>query len=74
MKVVSLPTTKERSWMFKEMLMLKTETSLPTRNTEDSTSNGTLSMLTNGRVNQSKENSMKNSASMSKDHSTLSLP
>jgi hypothetical protein len=42
-------------WMFKELLMLKTETSWSIKNTEESTSNGTLSMLMNGRVNQEME-------------------
>jgi hypothetical protein len=40
---------------------------------ERSINNGTLSTLTNGRVNPQRENSMKNSDSTSKDHSMLFL-
>jgi hypothetical protein len=47
--------------MSKEELMMKTETSLPTRDTERSTSNSMLSMLTNGRENQPRDNSTKTS-------------
>jgi hypothetical protein len=53
--------------------MLKTETSWSIKNTEESTSNGTLSMLMNGRVNQVMERWMKKLAWRSIDHSTLFL-
>jgi len=51
----------------------KEETSLPTPSMVKSTSNGRLSMLMNGKVNQEKENSMKSTDSTLKDHSMLFL-
>jgi len=59
--------------MSMEELMLRIETSLPIRNMERSTNNGTSSMLMNIKMSQVRENSMRNSDSTSKDHSTLSL-
>jgi hypothetical protein len=56
--------------MFKAELMKKTETSLPTPDTERSISNSMLFMLTNGRENQPRDNSTKTSVFMLKDHST----
>jgi len=52
--------------------MLRAETSLYGPNTRDSTNNGTSSMLMNIQMNQERENSMRDSDSTSKDHSTLS--
>jgi hypothetical protein len=71
-KVLSLSTKKARSSMFKAMLMLKTETLLFTTNTERSTNNGTLSMLTNTQRSQRRVNSTRTSVSMLRDLSTLS--
>jgi hypothetical protein len=59
--------------MFQEAKMLKTKTSLSGTNMAESTSNGMLSTLTNGRVNQRRENSTKTSVFMLRDHSTLFL-
>jgi hypothetical protein len=50
---------KAKSWKSQEMLILKTETSKLDPSMEESTSNGILSMLMNGRVSQEKENLMK---------------
>jgi hypothetical protein len=47
--------------MSKVELMMKTETSLPTRDTERSTNSSMLFMLTNGRVNQPRDNSTSSS-------------
>jgi len=69
--VHSLSTREERSWMSKEMLMARTKTFKYGTSMVNSTNNGMLSILMNGRENQAKENSMKTSDSMSKDHSTL---
>jgi len=52
--------------------MLRTETSLYGPSTVDSTRNGTLFMLMNIQMSQERENSMRDSDSTSKDHSTLS--
>jgi hypothetical protein len=62
---------EERLWMFQEAKMLKTKTSLSGTNMAESTSNGMLSTLTNGRVNQRRENSTKTSVFMLRDHSTF---
>jgi hypothetical protein len=59
--------------MYKVVLMLKTETSLSGTNTERLTNNSISSMLTNGRVNQLRDNSIRDSVSTLKDHSTLLL-
>jgi hypothetical protein len=64
---------EERSWKSKEMLTKKTETSESTMETMDSINNGTSSTLTNGKVNQEKENLTKSSDFTLKDHSTLFL-
>jgi hypothetical protein len=58
---------KERSLMFTEELILKTETSLYGTNITESTSNGMSFMLMNTQRNQRRENSMKNSDSMLKE-------
>jgi hypothetical protein len=68
-KMLLLSTREERLSKFKEILILKTETfKLPIR-MEILTNNGTSSMLMNGKENQEKESSTKNSDSMLKDHS-----
>jgi hypothetical protein len=59
--------------MYKVVLMLKTETSLSGTNTERLTNNSISSMLTNGRVNQLRDNSIRDSVSTLKYHSTLLL-
>jgi hypothetical protein len=56
-----LSMRKERYSMSVEMLMLRTGTSKFKTRTMDSTNNGTLSTLTNGRENQERESSMRNS-------------
>jgi len=53
--------------------MLKTETSRSMLNTVESTNSGTSSMLMNGRENQLRVNSMRNSVSLLKEISTLFL-
>jgi hypothetical protein len=68
-----LPTRKERSSMFKEELIKRTETLLLITDMERLTSNSMSSMLTNGRVHQRRESSTKSSDSMFKETST-SLP
>jgi hypothetical protein len=70
--VLSLLMKKERLWTSMVTLMLNRETLKSIQNTEESTNNGTSSMLTNGKVNQEKENSTKTSVSMLKDHSISS--
>jgi len=60
-KVPQLSTRKERSWKSKAMLILKTETLVSIDNKMVSGNNGTLSTLMNGRENQERENSMRNS-------------
>jgi hypothetical protein len=71
-KVNSLLTFEiERSWMSQETEIKKDKTFTCGRNTVDSTNNGILSMLTNGRENQRRVNSTKSTDSMFKDHSTL---
>jgi len=62
---------KERSWMFLEELIQKTETSLDTKNMARSISNGILFMLMNGRENPKRENSMKTLVFTSKETSML---
>jgi len=58
-KMLLLSMRKAKSWKSQEMLILKTETSKLDPSMEESTSNGILSMLMNGRVSQEKENLMK---------------
>jgi hypothetical protein len=70
--VLSLPTKEERSGMFKVDLIKRTETSLLTTSMERLTNNLMSYMLMNGRVNQPRDNSIQDSDSMLKDHSTLS--
>jgi hypothetical protein len=70
--VLSSLMIKERSSMFKVLLMLKTETLLFTPNMERSTNNGILSTLINTQKSQRRVSSTKTSVSMLKDHSTLS--
>jgi hypothetical protein len=69
----SLSMKKERYWTSMVTLMLNRETLKSIQSMEESTNNGTLSILTNGRENQERENSMKNLDSTLKDHSTLFL-
>jgi hypothetical protein len=57
--------------MFKVELIMKTEISSPTRNTERLTNNSISSTRTNGRVNQPRDNSTKTSVFMLKEISTL---
>jgi len=64
---------EERSWKFKVMLMLKTETLVWILKQEVYIKSGISSMPTSGKVNQEKENWMKSSDSMLKDHSSLFL-
>jgi hypothetical protein len=64
---------KERYLKFKETLTRRIETLRLNHNTEESTNNGTSSMLMNGRVNPAKVNLTKSSVSMSKEISTLFL-
>ena len=68
-KIHLSPMKKERSLRSKEILMLNKEISLWVTKQLPSINNGTLSMLMNGRENQERENSMKNSVSTLKDHS-----
>ena len=70
MMELSSPMKKERLWTFQVTLMLNKETSKSTRSTEKQTSNGMSSMLMNGRVNLSRENSMKNLVYTLKEIST----
>ena len=67
---LSLPTKEERFGMSKVELMPKTDTSLPTTDTERSTNNSMLSMLTNGRAIQRRVNSTKSTDSTLKETST----
>jgi hypothetical protein len=62
-----------RYLMFKVELMESKRISLFIQLMEESINNGTLSTLMNGRVNQSRENSMKSSAFTLKETSTLCL-
>jgi hypothetical protein len=65
-----LSMREERSWKCKVMLTKRTEILVSTLNQlMDFINNGISSMLTNGKVNQERENSMKSLASMLKDHS-----
>jgi 3-deoxy-D-manno-octulosonic-acid transferase len=59
MRTTSSKMRKVRSSMSKELLMLKTETSLFMLLMVESTKCGMLSMLMNGRVSQRRVNSMK---------------
>jgi hypothetical protein len=67
----TLQTKEARYWKFKATLILKTETLVFRRNQMDSTNIGILSMLTSGKENQVKENSMKSSDFTSKEISML---
>jgi hypothetical protein len=60
---------EERFSMSQEEEILKTKPSLSTTSMAKQTNNGMLSTLTNGRVNQRKENSTKTSVSMLIEHS-----
>jgi len=64
---------EEKLWTFLPIEMLRTKISKSKINMEESTNNGISSMLTNGKVNQEKENSMKNLVYTSKDLSMLFL-
>jgi len=55
-KIPLSPMKKERFWKFKEILMQKTETSLLETKELQSTNNGTLFMLMNGKESQRKDN------------------
>jgi hypothetical protein len=70
---LSLSTKEERFLTSVETLTKRTETLRSTTRMVDSTNNGTLFTLMNGRVNQRKENSMKITDSMSKEISSLLL-
>jgi hypothetical protein len=70
---LSLSTKKERFLTSVETLTKRTETLRFTTRMVESTNNGILFMLTNGRVNQRKESSMKISDSTSKEISSLLL-
>lgn len=72
-KMVSSSTRKERSLMSHTQKIRKVQLSLlgASREATSDTNNGTSSMLTNGRDHQRRENSMRTSDSMLKDHSTL---
>jgi len=59
--------------MSQVLLTKRTETSRDKTNMEELTNNGTSFTLTNGKVNQEKENSMKTSVSMLRETSTLYL-
>jgi hypothetical protein len=72
-KVLQLGMRKERSWKFKEELILKIETLESTLNKISSINNGTLSMLMNGKENQLRDNSMKDSDSMLRETSMFNL-
>ena len=72
-KMLLSPTKKAKLWISRTTRMLRTQTSKFTTSMEELTSNGISSMLMNGRVNQAKVSSMKNSVSMLKDHSISSL-
>jgi len=72
-KMPLLPMRREESWISKEDLTLKTETSLLIHFTGKSTSNGRLFSLMNGRENQLKESLMKISVFMLREISTLYL-
>jgi uncharacterized protein YjcR len=63
---------EERLLKFKVELMLKTETLLSETKTTKSTNNGMSSMLINGRENQLRDNSIRDSDSMLREISTLS--
>jgi hypothetical protein len=66
-------TREERFLKFKVELMLKTETSwLIAKTTKLSTNNGISSMLINGRENQLRDNSIRDSVSTLREISTLS--
>jgi hypothetical protein len=54
----------ERSLKSKEAMIQRTETSLFIQNKEESINNGILSMPTNGRENQLKDSSTRDSVSM----------
>jgi len=53
------------SWMFLELLMLKTEISTCTNSMERNTNNGTSSMQRTGRVNQPLVNGIETTVSLS---------
>jgi hypothetical protein len=71
-KVLKLSTRKVRLLKFKVNLITKTETLLLEIEITKSTNNGILSMLMNGRENQPKVNSTRDSGFMLKEISTLS--
>jgi hypothetical protein len=65
-----LSMREERSWKYKVMLTKRTEILVSTLSQlMDFINNGISSMLTNGKVNQERENLTKSLASMLKDHS-----
>lgn len=63
---------KVRLLMYQEALIQKIEISLLIQNMERLTNNGTSFMLMNGRENQAKENTVKDSVSMLKEISMWS--
>jgi len=63
-KELMLLMREERSYMYKETKIKKTEILRSRIETMVSINNGILYMLTNGKVNQAKVNSMKTSDSM----------
>jgi hypothetical protein len=71
LKVAMLSTIKERYWKSKEAMTMRTETLVSTIETTRSTSNGILSTLINGRVNQPRVNSTRDSVFTLKEISTL---
>jgi len=70
-KEFQLSMRKARSLKSKAMLIKKTETLVSTHRTMESTNNGILSMLMNGRENQERENLTRSSAFMLREISTL---
>jgi hypothetical protein len=62
----------ERLLKSKEITILKAETSLSIQRTAISDNNGILSMSINGRVSQPRDNSIRDSDSMSREISMLS--
>jgi hypothetical protein len=72
LKVLSSEISRVRYLMSKVESMESRKTSLFIQLMEESTNSGTLSTLTNGRVSQEKESSMRSSDSMSRETSTLS--
>jgi len=70
-KELQLSMREERFSKSKEILIKKTEILESTHRTTESTNNGTLSMLTNGKENQERVNSTRSSVFMLKEISIL---